>query len=275
MVPDTLPSGASMLKRATRVTPTLLRNLQPLRHEQVRTTVVVKRVHTPHLSKIWAKTPRTLRSRHYIYEYDEITEVKKKEPLDVILMDVVEGLGNKWDIVSVTPVYGLTQLIVPGLAIYATPDNLALREKMKQDKTDLGPVYSSRFAPKTMRLLKALVVKLPMNKEVGWTVEPWHLRMALRQAGVVVPEDSIELPETPISGPDVGKENKVFAATILINKADRVPVLFRIQHVSRKLLDEVVSEVPYDKLPVEALLPDQRDLLRELAPDKVVDTAGS
>ncbi|EEC05185.1 ribosomal protein L9, putative [Ixodes scapularis] len=181
-----------MLKRATQVTPTLLRNLQPLRHEQVRTTVVVKRVHTPHLSKIWAKTPRTLRSRHYIYEYDEVTEVKKKEPLDVILMDVVEGLGNKWDIVSVTPVYGLTQLIVPGLAIYATPDNLALREKMKQ-----------------------------------------------------------------------------------INKADRVPVLFRIQHVSRKLSDEVVSEVPYDKLPVEALLPEQRDLLRELAPDKVVDTAGS
>lgn len=33
-----------------------------------------------------------------------------------------------------------------------------------------------------MRLLKALVVKLPMNKEVDWTVETWHLRMALRQA---------------------------------------------------------------------------------------------
>ncbi|CAN7983860.1 unnamed protein product [Ixodes hexagonus] len=259
-----------MLKRATQVTPALLGKLHPLRHEQIRTTIIVKRVHTPQLSKIWYKTPRTLRKRHFLYEYDEITEHKKKEPMDIILTDVVEGLGNKWDVVSVCPVYGLTQLITPGLAMYATPDNLALREKMKLDKTDLGPVYSSRFVPKTMRLLKSLVVKLPMNKEVGWTVQPWHLRMALRQTGVVVPEDSIELPDTPISGPDISKENKVFAATVLINKVDRVPVLFRIQHASRKLSDDVVSEVPYDKLPVEALLPEQRDLLRELVPDKVV-----
>lgn len=263
-----------MLKRVTQATPTLLGKLQPPRHEQVRTTIIVKRVNTPQLSKMSAKTPRALRKRNFIYEYDEITELKKKEPFDIILTDVVEGLGNKWDVVSVKPVYGLTQLIVPGLAIYATPDNLALREKMIQNKEDLGPVYSSCFVPKTMRMLKSLVVRLPMNKEVGWTVEPWHLRMALRQTGVVVPQDSIQLPETPICGPDIGKENKVFAATILINKADQVPVLFRIQHISRKLSDEVVSDVPYDKLPVEALLPEQEDLLRELVPEKVVSREG-
>lgn len=51
-----------------------------------------------------------------------------------------------------------------------------------------------------------------------------------------------------------------------INKADRATVLFRIQHTSRGPKKVDPSELPYDKLPVEALLPEQRDLVWELTP---------
>ncbi|KAK8778374.1 hypothetical protein V5799_020283 [Amblyomma americanum] len=257
-----------MLKTAaSSTTRALLGSAQSTACAQVRTTKILRRVVTPPLSKLWYKTPRILSKEHFIYEYEEVTEFKKKPNIDVILTQFVEGLGNKWDIVSVKPFYGLTHLIVPGLAMYATPENLKLRDEMKVGKEDLGPVYSSRFSPVTLRMLKSTIIRLPMNREEGWTVEPWHLRIALRQAGITVPEVSIEVPETPITGPDyAGKENKVFLATIYVNKVDKGVVPFRIQHVGKAVRVDESSEVPFEKLPVEALFPEQEASLQELFP---------
>uniref|UniRef100_A0A1E1XFX5 Large ribosomal subunit protein bL9m n=1 Tax=Amblyomma aureolatum TaxID=187763 RepID=A0A1E1XFX5_9ACAR len=259
-----------MLKTAaSSTTRALLKSAQSTACAQVRTTKILRRIVTPRPSKLWYKTPRTLRKDHFIYDYEEVTEFKKKPNIDVILTQFVEGLGNKWDIVSVRPFYGLTQLIVPGLATYVTPESLKLRNEMRVGKEDLGPVYSSPFSPVTLRMLKSTVVRLPMNQEQGWTVEPWHLRIALRQAGITVPEESIELPETPITGPDyTGKENKVFLATIYINKVDKGVVPFRIQHVGKAIRVDESSEVPFEKLPVEALLPEQEASLQELFPTR-------
>uniref|UniRef100_G3MRW7 Large ribosomal subunit protein bL9m n=1 Tax=Amblyomma maculatum TaxID=34609 RepID=G3MRW7_AMBMU len=256
-----------MLKAAASSTTRALLSAQSTVCAQVRTTKVLRRIVVPRPSKLWYKTPRGLRKENFIYDYEEITEFNKKPNIDVILTQFVEGLGNKWDIVSVRPFYGLTQLIVPGLAMYVTPENLKLRDEMKVGKEDLGPVYSTRSSPVTLRMLKSKIVRLPMNQELGWTVEPWHLRIALRQAGITVPEESIELPETPITGPDyTGKENKVFLATIYINKVDKGVVPFRIQHVGKTIRVDESSEVPFEKLPVQALLPEQEASLQELFP---------
>uniref|UniRef100_A0A023FRZ8 Large ribosomal subunit protein bL9m n=1 Tax=Amblyomma cajennense TaxID=34607 RepID=A0A023FRZ8_AMBCJ len=257
-----------MLKTtASSTTRALLRSAQSTACAQIRTTKILRRVREPFPSKLWYKTPRPLKKENFIYDYVEVTEFKKKPNIDVILTQFVEGLGNKWDIVSVQQFYGLTELIVPGLAMYATPENLKLREEMRVGKEDRGPVYSSRFSPVTLRMLKTTIVRLPMNREEGWTVEPWHLRIALRQAGITVPEESIEVPETPITGPDyAGKENKVFLATIYVNKVDKGVVPFRIQHVGKAVRVDESSEVPFEKLPVEALFPEQEVTLQELFP---------
>ncbi|KAL1426384.1 hypothetical protein MTO96_003392 [Rhipicephalus appendiculatus] len=185
-----------MLKTRS-TTLSLLRNFRSPLHEEIRTTTILRRVVPPRLSKTWYKQPRSLVKENYIYVYEEVTENKKKPNIDVILTQFVEGLGNKWDVVSVRPFYGLSHLIVPGLAMYATPENLKLRERMRVEKEDLGPVFSTRTSPVMIRMLKSTIVRLPMNRDQGWTVEPWHLRIALRQAGITVPEESIELPETP------------------------------------------------------------------------------
>lgn len=257
---------AKMLKTPS-TTLCLLRNLGSPIREQIRTTKILRRVVEPYLSKTWYKTPRALRKENYIYVYEEITERKKKPNIDVILTQFVEGLGNKWDVVSVRPFYGLSHLIVPGLAMYVTPENLKLREKMRVEKEDLGPVFSTRTSPVTIRMLKSTIIRLPMNRDQGWTVEPWHLRIALRQAGITVPEEAIELPETPITGPDyAGKENKVFLATIYVNKVDKGVIPFRIQHVGRTIRLDEGTEVPFEKLPVEALFPEQEATLQELFP---------
>uniref|UniRef100_A0A224Z387 Large ribosomal subunit protein bL9m n=1 Tax=Rhipicephalus zambeziensis TaxID=60191 RepID=A0A224Z387_9ACAR len=257
-----------MLKTRS-TTLSLLRNFRSPLHEEIRTTTILRRVVPPLLSKTWYKQPRSLVKENYIYVYEEVTENKKKPNIDVILTQFVEGLGNKWDVVSMRPFYGLSHLIVPGLAMYATPENLKLRERMRVEKEDLGPVFSTRTSPVMIRMLKSTIVRLPMNRDQGWTVEPWHLRIALRQAGITVPEEAIELPETPITGPDyAGKENKVFLATIYVNKVDKGMVPFRIQHVGKAVRVDEGTEVPFEKLPVEALFPEQEATLQELFPER-------
>lgn len=255
-----------MLKTPS-TTLSLLRNLRSPIHEEIRTAKILRRVVEPLLSKTWYKQPRSLIKENYIYVCEEVTEDRKKPNIDVILTQFVEGLGNKWDVVSVRPFYGLSHLIVPGLAMYATPENLKLRDKMRVEKEDLGPVFSTRTSPVMIRMLKSTIVRLPMNRDQGWTVEPWHLRIALRQVGITVPEEAIELPETPITGPDyAGKENKVFLATIYVNKVDKGMIPFRIQHVGKAVRVDEGTEVPFEKLPVEALFPEQEATLQELFP---------
>lgn len=57
-----------------------------------------------------------------------------------------------------------------------------------------------------------------MNMNQPWTIEPWHIRSALRQNGVQVMDDKlIELPSKPISGPDMNLEGKDFAVTITVS----------------------------------------------------------
>lgn len=61
-----------------------------------------------------------------------------------------QGVGLKNDVVSVRPNFGRTKLLLPGLAVYASPENL---EKLKTDlqnsreTENIEPLlHSSRFA---------------------------------------------------------------------------------------------------------------------------------
>jgi large subunit ribosomal protein L9 len=57
------------------------------------------------------------------------------------------GVGMKDDIVSVRPEFGRNNLILPGLAIYASPDNLELRNKRLAAKTETeAEKHSSRYS---------------------------------------------------------------------------------------------------------------------------------
>lgn len=71
-----------------------------------------------------------------------------------------------------------------------------------------------------MKYLKKMVVSVSMNKDEPWTIEPWHIRVSLRKMNVhVLSDDSIELPEHPISGPDFTLEGKSFVVYITVSYA--------------------------------------------------------
>lgn len=55
-----------------------------------------------------------------------------------------------------------------------------------------------------------------MSDKNSWTIEPWHIRVAMRREGIVVTDEAIEL-ITKISGPDPSLEMKEFPVKIKVS----------------------------------------------------------
>lgn len=216
----------------------LLRLLE-LKVQQVRTTFVLKRRCPVGLVKK-GRDPsnKKMRARHYVYDLVEDTNVRKKKDLEVILTDFVAGVGNRGDRITMKQNDAYHKLLLPGLAVYASAENIEKFSLLK-DEVDYKPKFSSPFVEKTMKNLQHMNVIVLMNKDVPWTLEPWHVRISFRKAGVHIPEDAISLPEEPICGPNMEMENKFFEVTVTINNTEKVPVKCVIHHwsthVSNKL----------------------------------------
>lgn len=80
--------------------------------------------------------PKTLRSRHYVYELVKDTTTEKQPLLKLILTSHVEGLGNKGDVVEVKPSYGYNNLILLQKAVYANEENLKNFADLKKNVED-------------------------------------------------------------------------------------------------------------------------------------------
>lgn len=73
--------------------------------------------------------------------------------MDVILVSFVEGIGDVGDKVTVRPTVAYNSLLLPGLAVYATPENIAKYEN-KDDGAREEKTHSSPFAQRVRIVLK-------------------------------------------------------------------------------------------------------------------------
>lgn len=69
----------------------------------------------------------------------------------------------------------------------------------------------------TLKQLEEFILNISMNKEIPWTLEPWHVRASFRKAGVCVPESCITMPQQTISGPDLAIEGKEFFVRVTVS----------------------------------------------------------
>lgn len=74
-----------------------------------------------------------------------------------------------------------------------------------------------------MSSLQRKVIAIMMNKENSWTLQPWHVRVAFRKCGIIVPEAAIKMPDKTISGPDLNLEYKLFLVAVTVRKNDLGP----------------------------------------------------
>ena len=69
----------------------------------------------------------------------------------------------------------------------------------------------------TAKVLSRQVLTVSMNLEQPWVLEPWHLSVAFRKAGFVVPEQCLQMPAATIEGPNVdGLEGREFVVTVTV-----------------------------------------------------------
>lgn len=230
---------------------------------QKQNTFILKRKWEPNLHKK-GHNHRILRNRQFIYDLVEDTNVKRKPDMEVVLTAFVDGLGDRGAIVNVRPNFAYNKLLLAGLAVYKTPENIA---KYKPNEENVsGKLHSSPFAQRTINVFQKRVVCIVMNKFQPWVVQPWHIRASMRKSGLYVADEScIELPKEPITGPDVSKNNKEFIVTVTINNLEKAKVRCRIFHWSNDPKTRMPYVVSHWTKPAELLFPD--DETQWLPPD--------
>ncbi|GIY39439.1 39S ribosomal protein L9, mitochondrial [Caerostris extrusa] len=249
---------------------------------------VVRRVKIPPVSKIMAKRPRVLKGRHFIYETIENTDLTDPSDLHVVLTTFVEGIGDVGDVISVDPYYAREHLLLPRYAVYATAENVEKYSNLKSYNINNAlqlccneiksrverPKFSSIHAAMMVKTLTKTVIPVFMNPKEPWTIDKKHIHIAFRIEGFHVPEDSIELPSTPIEGPDPAKESGDFAIYVTINNREKLPVRCRLFHIkpgmeTAKLADELYLEK------AEPILAEQKDLLESMHMPEILDDLSS
>ncbi|XP_022907329.1 large ribosomal subunit protein bL9m [Onthophagus taurus] len=229
-------------------------------NQQLRTTFILKRRNAPYLHKKGAE-PKRLKPKHYIYNLVEHLDSQKQPDLEVILTSYVEGLGDVGEKVSVRPQYGYNNLLLPGLAIYATPENT--KKYLNTDLKDKRS-FSSPTVEGTMTILSRMTLSVIMNKEIPWTLEPWHIRTSFRKCGYVVPEECITMPSKTIKGPNMDIENKSFYITITINNQEKVDVKCRIHHWSTGIMERLPHIHDFWKVPSEPIFPEDAEKINSV-----------
>lgn len=212
---------------------------------------MLKRRWPPRLSKTNQK-PRLLRGKHHCYELIEDRSIKKRPNLEVILTAFVSGIGDRGDIVSLPQRHVYNTLLLPGLAVYKTDENLK-KYAVQKDSKEQKISQSSPHVERTVNVLQSRILAVIMNKDEPWVLEPWHIRASLRKAGMYAEDGTIELPQEQITGPDLLKEGKEFIVTVTVNNKEKAKVRCRLHHWSTDPSNRLPYVVDHWKLPAEPL----------------------
>ncbi|KAG6449983.1 hypothetical protein O3G_MSEX006331 [Manduca sexta] len=203
-----------------------------------------------------------MRGRHFVYDLVEDTNIVKKSDIKIILTQFVQGAGTTGDILSLRPYKAYQDFLLPGFAVYASPENMA-KYKVDEEKPKVEDMYSSPYVQLTMGQLSRLVLQITMSKSEPWVLEPWHIKASFRKTGFIVPEYAIEMPPVQIKGPDLSLQEKEFYITVTINKREKVNVRCRIHHWATGL-DRLPWVEEHWKKPVEPLIPEQASVLEKM-----------
>ncbi|KAJ6637580.1 39S ribosomal protein L9, mitochondrial, partial [Pseudolycoriella hygida] len=204
---------------------------EPIFFQPTRNTFILKRRWPVRLHGK-NQRPHALRGKNFVYDLVEDRSIKKRPNIELILTAFVSGIGDKGEVVSLRRSEAYNRLLLPGLAVYKTEENLAKYANDAKTNVDKESLFSSPHAQRTLNVLEKRILAVIMNKDHPWVLEPWHIRVSLRKAGMYANDHNIEIPKEPITGPDLLKESKEFIVTVTINNKEKAKIRCRIHHWS-------------------------------------------
>jgi len=206
------------------------------------------------------------------YEYFRYETVKETdaEPNDIkiILLKSSEEFGKRGQILTLNARIARQELLLPGLAVYASPENLNKYENITIAEDAVS--YSSSTVRVSMSELKKMVVPLVMSGQHHWNIEPKHIKFAFLSQGIIVDESNITLPDVLIKGPDPTVIEKEFGVDVKINDFEKVTircVLF--EQPAPNDLGGMIPPHGWEKRFYPPLITEQADLLRMLPRHKL------
>jgi len=186
--------------------------------------------------------------------YKALEEDQPLEPIRVILLHNTEDFGPRGQIVVVeNPKEARRDLLLPGLAVYATDENLEKFKDIIIPEDEL--VHSSQYIKKILPILARYVIPITVNPYGTWVLEARHVRACMMKLRIEVPEECIEMPLQDIRGPRPSDEHKEFLVHIAINGIERIPVRCVIHYRNAPKV------VGWMHTPHEPLLEEQQDEL--------------
>jgi large subunit ribosomal protein L9 len=118
--------------------------------------------------------------------------------MNIILLDNIEKVGAKHDVVKVKDGYGRNYLLPKGLAIVANKPNLAKLEGMKKQAAKKEAVIiaslkeiAAKLAGKTLKI----TAKAGETGRLFGSVTAQHLSNALKELGIEADKRIIEMPD--------------------------------------------------------------------------------
>uniref|UniRef100_A0A8C5WYR7 Large ribosomal subunit protein bL9m n=1 Tax=Laticauda laticaudata TaxID=8630 RepID=A0A8C5WYR7_LATLA len=189
-----------------------------------RETVVVERWWKVPLSKK-GREPRIKHPRFSIFRLVEDLKHRPKEPLELILTEPVEDVGNRGETVLVHRSFGRNHLLFHNRAVYASPENKKFFEEENRLREEGKlPRLQSHSGMKTVRFLKNCTLEIGVNECDQWELTKEIVcRHFLRNLGVVVPPQALTLPEEPIT--QLGS----YWCDVTVNGLDTVRVPLSVQ----------------------------------------------
>ena len=121
--------------------------------------------------------------------------------MDIILKDNVEKLGYKNDLVTVKDGYARNFLIPKGLAIYASPGNLKMREetlKQRANKEEKIRLEAEKMVKDFKGLNIKVGAKVGENGKIFGSVNSLQLSDALKKLGYDIDRKNIKIKDEPI-----------------------------------------------------------------------------
>ena len=112
------------------------------------------------------------------------------------------------------------ELLLTGFGVYASPYNLEKYKKILLPEDSVQ--QSSETVSKCVVALSSIVVPIVMNGDVRWTLEPWHVKFALLNQGILLEEKCIKLPEEKINGLNEALHGGEFLLTLQVCKCNYV-----------------------------------------------------
>ena len=118
--------------------------------------------------------------------------------MNIILLEHIDKVGGKHEVVKVKDGYGRNYLIPQGLGIVANKPNLARLEGMKKQGAKKEAVIIAAFKEVAAKLAGAnikIAAKASENGRLFGSVTAQHLVNALREFGVDAEKRIVEMPE--------------------------------------------------------------------------------